>query len=571
QVEEDLFTIVDLINNGNVLKHPEFASVNLRAAEKAREISAFQSASKYAAEGVSLLEEADWVRNKSTALGLYTIGSEAELILGNVDAAERYREVALSRSDLSTLEMLPLQIGKAKALGDVELKSKEAMEYCLKLLKNNGCRLTWVRPLVLPQALVSFIRTVKKAKTKPPSFYETLKASDNEEVKFIGYLLSKVVYNAYTAGDTAMYLLSAVKLVDITMEFGANEFSANAFTYLGILSVIVLKDYGAMKQFVNIGLGMLQKFRGMHAAESVYLGHQLALFWTKNPETGSRVLEKAILAGRREGDLVYTSWAMLQHVVYLPYTTGRPIHTILEGCRHILAEFEETKSGMHILCTKNYYQMLLNLNDPSCENPSVHFGKIYTDTKEDHKGNLVILGENTFAEGELVFWNADYEDCAKRALRVGETFAKLNPGVYLHQVESFHRAVALYAAAIETKKRKYRRAGNTIRKRLATLTQYDNTTVQYYHIFLTAEYLALEKKQKEAKKKYEQALEAVGKLGHLHHLGLFNERYSNYLQRELKAEKESRYRLEQAIGYYRQWGAVHKVKALESRLKDMIS
>ncbi|CAJ1954192.1 unnamed protein product [Cylindrotheca closterium] len=566
-VEQDLFTIVDLINNGNASKRPEFAAANLRAAEKARGTSAFQAASEYASEGISLLQDTDWVQNKTVTLNLYTIAAEAELTLGNVAAAERYREAVLSRSDLSTIEMLPLQVGKAKALGDVEVKPKEALEYCLSLLKNHGCRMTWVRPLALPQAVASFIRAVKKAKAKPQKFYEEMKPSDDKQLKYIGYLLSKAAYNAYMAGDDAMYLLSTVKLVDITMEYGVNEFSATAFAFLGVISSTVLQDYEAMERFVNISLGMLKKFRGMHAAESIFVGHQLGLYWVKPLEMGRVVAEKAILEGRREGDFVYTSWSMLQHVVYLPYITGRPIHKILEGCPDILAEFEETKAGAHILSTKNYYQMLLNLSDPLCENPSVHVGKIYSDTKEDHRGNPVHLADKVIAEGELVFWNEDYEVSAKRALTVGEAHAKTNPGVYLNQIESFHRAVALYAAAIKTKKGKYKRAANKIRKRMASLARYDNTTIQYYDLFLTAEHLASGKKPREARTKYEQSLEAVGKLGHLHHLGLLNERYSDFLQRQLSLEKESRYRLEQAIGYYREWGAVHKVKSLESRLK----
>jgi len=407
---------------------------------------------------------------------------------------------------------------------------------------------------------------MKKAKKKPQSFFETMKASDDKKLNFIGYLLSKAALNAYTAGDTAMYLLTTVKLVDITMEFGVNEFSATAFTFLGIMSVIVLQDYEAMERFVTIALGMLKKFRGLHAAESIFVGHQLGLFWVKPPEIGRGVAEKAILAGRREGDLVYTSWSIVQHVIYLPYITGCPIQAIVEGCPNILAEFEDTKAGAHVLSTKNYYQMVLNLNDPSCEKPSVHIGEIYTDTKEDHRGNLVHLADKLVAEGELVFWHEDYEVSAKRALMIGETHAKIAPANFWNQIESFHRGVALYAAAIKTKKGKYKRAGNKIRKKLATLTQYDNTTIQYYYMFLTAEHLALNKNYKAAKMQYERAIEAVGKLGHLHHLGLLNERYSDFLLRELSLEKESRYRLEQAIGYYKEWGAVHKVKALESRL-----
>ncbi|CAJ1957598.1 unnamed protein product [Cylindrotheca closterium] len=567
QVEEDLFTIVDLINNGNTLKLPEFASVNLRAAEKAREIAAFQACRDYIAEGISLLQEKDWIQNKSTALSLYTIGAEAELVLGNVDTAKRYWETVLSRSDLSTLEMLPLQIVKAKALGDVELKSREALEYCLRLLNSHGYRLAMVRKLAYPQAVASFIRTMKKAKAKPNSFYESMVASHDKKQKYMGYLLSKAAYNAYAAGDIAMYLLSTTRLVELTMETGANEFSATAFTFLGVMSIIVLKDYEAMERFQNIALRMLGKFRGMHNAETIFVSNLMGLFWVKPLESGWAMAEEAILAGRREGDLMYTAWSISLYVYALPYTTGRPLHSILEGCPNNLAESEEIKNEANILSIKTYYQMALNLSDPSCENPCLLVGQLYSDTKEDHTDNLIHLADKVVAEGELVFWHEDYEVSAKRALKIGEIHAKLGPANFLNQIESFHRAVALYAAAIKTKNAKYKRAANKIRRRIAKLAQYGNTTIQYYCMFLTAEHLLLMKKYEEAKLKYEQALEAVGKLGHLHHLGLFNERYSYILRRDLSLGRESRYRLEQAIRYYREWGAVHKAKALAFELK----
>ena len=142
--------------------------------------------------------------------------------------------MVLSRDDLSTLEVLPLQIGKAKALSDVELKSKEALDYCLQLLKNLGCRLTWARPLALPQAYAKASLTINRAKAKPQSFYENMKTSSDTKQKYIAYLLSQAAYNAYNIGDTAMSLLVTAKLVERTMKFGANQFSATAFAYLGV-------------------------------------------------------------------------------------------------------------------------------------------------------------------------------------------------------------------------------------------------------------------------------------------------------------------------------------------------
>ena len=143
--------------------------------------------------------------------------------------------------------------------------------------------------------------------------------------------------------------------------------------------------------------------------------------------------------------------------------------------------------------------MLLNLSDPSCVNPSKNVGEIYSDTMDEHKKNLVHLGEKILVDGELVFWHEDYEVSAKHALKVGETFAKSAPGIYCGSVELFHRAVALYAAASKTKKRKYWSAANKIRKRISALAKHGNTTLQYYSIFLMAEHLALKKRYEAVK------------------------------------------------------------------------
>jgi predicted ATPase len=73
QLEETLFDIADLVNKGNLSKRPEFSQLNLRAAEKARSISAFHSAAKYAANGIRLLPSEKWTTHRALTLRLYTI------------------------------------------------------------------------------------------------------------------------------------------------------------------------------------------------------------------------------------------------------------------------------------------------------------------------------------------------------------------------------------------------------------------------------------------------------------------------------------------------------------------
>mmetsp|Transcript_25755 Transcript_25755/g.63078 ORF Transcript_25755/g.63078 Transcript_25755/m.63078 type:complete len:791 (-) Transcript_25755:1167-3539(-) len=219
QVEDELFSIVDLINNGNVLQLAEFASANLEAAEKARDLSAFASASKYAAHGIDLLPDNKWSENRSLTLTLYIMAAEMELMLGNVSAADRYSSEVLGRADFSAMDVLPLKMAKASSIGSVDLKFGEAMTQYSEMLKELGCRLTWTKGLVPVQALTKLMRTVKRVKAKPKSFYDTMVPIDDAKQKAIASVVSKMVYFSYIAGDLSMNLLCTCFLVNSVSYF----------------------------------------------------------------------------------------------------------------------------------------------------------------------------------------------------------------------------------------------------------------------------------------------------------------------------------------------------------------
>ena len=90
--------------------------------------------------------------------------------------------------------------------------------------------------------------------------------------------------------------------------------------------------------------------------------------------------------------------------------------------------------------------------------------------------------------------------------------------------------------------------------------------MQYYFLFLTAEQLALEQKYDLAQAKYEEAIEAATAARHLHHIGLLNERYADFLLNDRGTKEEANERLTQAIQCYKKWGAAKKVADLEARL-----
>jgi predicted ATPase len=122
QLEESLFDVVDLINKGNVERRPNLAELNLRAAEKATLVSAFQSASTYVANGIKLLPQERWRLYRTTTLRLYTLGTEIEASLGRMDAMEKYSNEVLCRNDISILEKIPLYLAQTYRLCSVEMR-----------------------------------------------------------------------------------------------------------------------------------------------------------------------------------------------------------------------------------------------------------------------------------------------------------------------------------------------------------------------------------------------------------------------------------------------------------------
>ncbi|CAJ1953895.1 unnamed protein product [Cylindrotheca closterium] len=569
-LEDDLFNVVDLINRGNVNKRSEFALANMRAAKKARSISAFESGAKYAAHGIEILDESTkWTENRQLALQLYTIGAEMNLVAGNIVAAEEYCEVVLGRSELSTMETLPLKMVRAKALSTMELKFDEALEYCLKLLREIGCKLTWPRSLVPVQALTMVLRTIKKLEKVPEGSFETMTVIKDKRQKAVASLLSMILYISYHSGNIHLSFVCICKLVEMTLQHGINEFSAKSIASIGIILIVLNKDPAKAEEYGNIALSMLAKFGRMRSGETTYLTYAHVMAWFRPLETCSAPMIDGYKKALRAGETEFALWNLLSYVAMVPYILGKPLEQILQECPKAMIQFEEAASAVHVLDMRVLMQMLSNLSDPSCPDPSKLEGEIFSKVHDDEKEAKVHLAISHFAEGELLLFQGDYVAAADRAINLGEVHTELVPGIYTIMIETFHRAVVLYAAALKTKKKKYRVHAKKVRKKVSGWAKAGNPNVEYFDLFLTAEQLALDKKLDEAQPKYKSAIRLATRSGHLHHAGLLNERYADFLLALRSNVEESKRALKISIKWYKDWGATRKVKALESKLSEL--
>ncbi|KAL3938434.1 MAG: hypothetical protein SGBAC_006652 [Bacillariaceae sp.] len=565
ELEDDLFNVVDLINNGNVKKRPEFANVNLKAAEKARSISAFESAAKYATHGMKLLTDMRWSDSRKVTLKLFIMAAEMEMILGNIDVAEKYREEILKEGNYTICETLPLKLSKAQSLAAVALHFDEAVDYCLSLLKELDCRLILSRGLVPVQGLIKITRTISKVKKLDVKFFEGMEMMSDPKLRAVASITNYIKYAAFNAGNVILSMICVCKLTEMTLDHGLSEFSGISLISLGITVLLVQQDYDSAYKIMQIATDIQEAFGKPRTSEVLYASNTFGWPWLRPLRECLEPMRMAYTGGVQIGEMDYALWGIVANTIMMPYALGNPIGTILADCARVLAQAQEAKQMGQVLTVKVFWQMLLNFKLGTKSDGTKLDGKMYSKTNDDNDGKIH-LSTVHLCEGELLLFHGDYEAAAERAIKKGALFAKLSPLMFFNMSETFNRGVALYVMAQKTNKRVHKKEANRIRKQVANWAKSGNPNVVHFSLLLQAEQETLEKKHDAANESYRKAITVATKECQLQYIALFHERYADFLLHIRCSKKDSALHVNEAARYFEEWGASARAQSLRDSL-----
>ena len=555
-LEEILFDVVNLINQGNATTSPKFAELNLRAAEKAQKISAFHTAAAYVSHGIGFLDGYRWERHRNIALRLYSLGIDTELAAGRLESIEEYNEMLLSRRDCSVLDKLAVYKAKYHVLCNVHMRHHDATEFCLTVLKELSFPIRTNRFTLPIMAISSMLRTIRRAKKLPKDFHIAMKAMNHPVKKATMSFLSKLALACYFTKNDFLFILSITSMVRMTLDYGIDEVSGGAFATLGLLAVAVQGDFDAGSSFAKMGLSMARP-NSYDEGNTLFNSYCLILPWKELLQSCSQPLLQVYTSGMRSGNVEYAMWGLVKHSIMLPYQMGKPLGSILLKYQECIWQMEDTLQKNQIVITKIFWQVMLNLTGKSKETTrlkgEIFDSESFTTTETMHTSLL------NLAKLELFIYFGDYEKASKLALDCGGSFEKAFPGFFMTMMETFHRGIAFYAMARRTRKKKYKNHANSIRKIVRKWVLKGNPNVRHYHLLLEAEHTALGERFTAAEVLYKEAIVLAARTGHLHDAALFNEVYAHFLLRELSAKDEGAYRINEAIRFYSAWGAEAKV------------
>ena len=294
-------------------------------------------------------------------------------------------------------------------------------------------------------------------------------------------------------------------------------------------------------------------------SKTAYLAQVYGLAWTRKVSESLPYLIKGYSVGMQLGETVFATWNLYFSRTSLPFFLGRPLDQLQRDSLKVLSQVEELGLIGQSVVTRMLLQMFINLSDTSISQSTVLEGEMMIPTIRNHED--AIFYPPSYHVGllflRLIF--SQYEAAAELALENGDLYPKALPGAATIIFETFYRAAALYAAARQTKKKKFKKAGNKLRKRFVGWKRAGNPNVDYFLLFLDAESAALDSKQEQAKSKYLEAIAVASQDGNLQCEAFFNERYADYLSQDPTSADEAEKRRSEAIRAYREWGAHAKV------------
>lgn len=317
QLEQHLFTVVDLINKGNRKKRQEFAAVNLRAAEKAMGLSAFQSAASYAAHGISLLQEdgwsTGWMGDRQIKLKLYTRGAEAEQILGNVETAERYIEEVLKQDNFTVLETLPLKMVKGKMMCTMQLRHRDAIDYYIAALNELDFKLIASRRLAPLKACYAVSKIVKKLRRLPKGFMKDLGVISDARQKGILALIGLLRDAAYSGKEPMLCVLADCKTIEMTLKHGVSEYSGASFAAVGAAVMHFQQDYETTQHLMELALAIQEIAGRSGKGKTIQLANMNGFAWTTSLNCIDSMATGYNVA-LQMGEIVPANWNLLYEV-----------------------------------------------------------------------------------------------------------------------------------------------------------------------------------------------------------------------------------------------------------------
>jgi len=559
EVGERIFDIVNQLNLGvlpGVDPHEKarVARLDLQAGLKAKASTAYASACRYFAAGLTHLGEDGWRRAYDLAFKLLLEQAECELLRGELATSAALIEEVLARGQSKTDRTagFRLRITLQLLAGEMSLAVRTALE-CLKMFD-----MTFPERPTAEDVRHEYEDLQRRIGSRTIESLVDLPLMEDPEIRAVSAILLTLGLTSYFV-DEQLYDMLAFRMVKLSIDYGHSESCTVGYGGAGIILGPAFNRYEDGERFTRASVELCERHGYLPEKTGSYVLLQMARLWTRPIGEALECLDAANRAAAVSGEVVYACYSAEHRITNL-LARGDPLDEVWPEAGKALT-FAQEKRYVHIidiLSAIRDFIATLRAASPG-DAPSADEATLL------RTGIPVVACFYWILQLQLRFLLGDPAAALAAADKaeplIWSARCHIQTGTY-----RFYRALALAAVirASPTRRRTVRQKLTAAIAALHRLTQHAPHTYEHKHDLAAAELAGLEGRDLEAMRLYERAVRSAANKGFLQEAALGAELAADFFDGRGLDNIAHSYRLEARNGYIR-WGALAKVAEFDRR------
>ncbi|MCU0542721.1 MAG: AAA family ATPase [Oscillatoriaceae cyanobacterium Prado104] len=568
-----IFELVDHLNVARSLiaddrELIELATLNLDAARRAKDATAYVAALQYLTAGMDGLKGDIWDSYYDLAFALHIERASVEYLNGYFDKSEEFINITLekARSPLEKVEIYNLLIVQYT----LRAKYEEAVKCGIKALNLLGIDL----PLDGLQTVISEEFAAAKAFLADREIASLIDAPEMTvpDKKVAVKLITNLLTSAYL-NNPDLWKVSVLKGVNLSLKYGLVPEASLCYAGYGMFLNAVSGDYQTAYQFGLLSLNLSEKSGNIglqcRACSSLV---SMFYYWFNHIKDSHTISNEGYQAALESGDLEYAGYILSNRIANSLFQ-GKEIAQVLADTSRYLQFSQKTKNQLVTDTLLGVELILCNLSKLTPEKLIFGSEEIteaeYVYNCQAHQ-NLYSLCLYQIRKCQVMYWYGNFKEALQLALEVEKQLSFITAAIPATEWNFFFSLVlaAVYPTASRSKQNEYLQKLDANQKQMKIWA--DNCPENFLHkyVLVQAEIARISKKDSEAVDLYDFSITLAQENEFIQNEALANELAAKFWLSKGKYSY-AKIHLREAHSCYLRWGAIRKVEDLEEKYPQL--
>jgi len=571
QREQKIFDIVNQLNKSRTLiserlELDKLATLNLQAGKKAKASAAYQPAFNYLQIGLTLLEYDSWKNNYDLTLELYVEAAEAAYLSGNFEDLESLAETVKQEAK-TLLDKVKVYEVKIEAYY-AQNQPKEALKTSLYLLE--------LLDIFLPENPSQ--SDIMKAVHETQSVLANRDVSNllempimTDKVKLVAMRILSLLLTTSSIINFNLCMLIVLEQINISLKHGNTIDSGFGYSFYGMILCCHLEDIERGYEYGKLALEFMPHFDTKKtAAKILVIVHDHITIWKEHIKVTLSPLLLGYQMGVETGDFQYGAASAYTYCLHAT-TIGAELNWLEKEFEKYANAIAKLEQRLILDWHKIYWQSIVNLRGRN-EKPIIIKGEIYN----EEKMMPVDMGVNDNGSGFHLYFNKlwlnylfqEEEKAFEYAVKL-EKYIDVARGLLalFHNFYTSLARLAVYPRTSEDDRQQILATVAANQTKMENWAHHAPMNFQHKYYLVEAERARVLDNNGDAREYYDRAIALAKENEYLNEEALANELAGRYYLSRNQNPIAQLY-LKEAHYAYQRWGAVAKVRDIETRYPE---